>query len=68
LLTRYADFPGAPDLRDDLAKVLRLWGLDLSQLQGRTRAIWSAGFQIFERGPLPVARAFLEIRRLAPLI
>jgi len=31
LLTRYADFPGAPDLRDDLAKVLRLWGLDLSQ-------------------------------------
>jgi hypothetical protein len=44
LLTRYADFPGAPDLRDDLAKILRLWGLDLSQLQGRTRALWSAGF------------------------
>jgi hypothetical protein len=45
LLTRYEDFPGAPDLRDDLAKVLRLWGLDLTQLQGRTRALWSAGFR-----------------------
>jgi hypothetical protein len=45
LLTRYEDFPGAPDLRDDLAKVLRLWGLDRTQLQGRTRALWSAGFR-----------------------
>lgn len=45
LLTRYADFPGAPDLRDDLAKVLRLWGLDPTELQGRTRALWSAGFR-----------------------
>ena len=45
LLTRYEDFPGAQDLRDDLAKVLRLWGLDRNQLQGRTRALWSAGFR-----------------------
>jgi hypothetical protein len=45
LLTRYADFPGAPDLHDDLAKVLRLWGLDQIQLQERTRALWSAGFR-----------------------
>ncbi len=45
LLTRYADFPGAPDLRDDLAKVLRLWGLDQTQLHGRTRALWSTGFR-----------------------
>jgi hypothetical protein len=45
LLTRYADFPGAPDLRDDLAKVLRFWGLNQTQLQGRTRALWSTGFR-----------------------
>ena len=45
LLTRYEDFPGAPDLRDDLAKVLRFWGLDRNQLQQRTRTLWSAGFR-----------------------
>jgi len=27
LFMRYEGFPGAPDLKDDLAKALRLWGL-----------------------------------------
>jgi hypothetical protein len=45
LLMRYDDFPGAADLRDDLERSLRHWGLDRSQLQARTRAIWAAGFR-----------------------
>ena len=52
LLLRYQGFPGAIDLQDDLAKVLRLWGLDREQLQARTRAIWAAGFR-----PAPAAAA-----------
>lgn len=45
LLMRYDGFPGAADLRDDLERALRHWGLDRSQLQHRTRAIWAAGFR-----------------------
>jgi hypothetical protein len=50
LLMRYEGFPGATDLQDDLAKVLRLWGLDRDGLHGRTRQIWAAGFR-----PAPAA-------------
>jgi hypothetical protein len=49
LLMRYEGFPGAPDLKDDLAKALRLWGLSRDQLHLRTRQIWAAGFR-----PAPV--------------
>jgi len=45
LLMRYEGFPGAVDLKDDLAKTLRLWGLSRDQLHARTRAIWAAGFR-----------------------
>ena len=45
LLHRYKGFPGATDLRDDLERLLRLWGLDREQLQQRTRALWAAGFR-----------------------
>ena len=45
LLMRYQGFPGAIDLQEDLAKVLRLWGLDRDQLQQRTRALWAAGYR-----------------------
>ena len=45
LLMRYDGFPGATDLRDDLQRILRLWGLDRDQLQERTRRIWAAGFR-----------------------
>jgi hypothetical protein len=45
LLIRYEGFPGATDLREDLEKLLRLWNLDREGLQGRTRAIWEAGFR-----------------------
>ena len=49
LLMRYEGFPGAPDLKDDLAKALRLWGLSHEQLHQRTRQIWADGFR-----PVPV--------------
>ncbi|MFM7311724.1 MAG: DUF3288 family protein [Cyanobium sp.] len=45
LLMRYEGFPGAGDLRDDLNKVLRLWGLDRERLHQRTRAIWAGGYR-----------------------
>ncbi len=54
LLMRYEGFPGAHDLREDLDKVLRLWGLDRDRLHQRTRAIWAAGYR---PGPAPVAEA-----------
>ena len=45
LLHRYEGFPGAVDLKDDLERVLRLWGLDRTALRDRTRAIWAAGYR-----------------------
>lgn len=45
LLHRYDGFPGAADLRDDLERLLRLWGLERGTLQQRTRAIWAGGFR-----------------------
>ncbi|MFM7287430.1 MAG: DUF3288 family protein [Cyanobium sp.] len=45
LLMRYEGFPGAHDLQEDLAKVLRLWGLSREELHGRTREIWASGFR-----------------------
>ncbi len=45
LLMRYEDFPGGQDLQEDLARVIRLWNLDRTQLHERTRALWSAGFR-----------------------
>ena len=50
LWMRYEAFPGAHDLREDLAKTLRLWGINREELQRRTRAIWAAGYR-----PAPVA-------------
>ena len=49
LLMRYEGFPGAADLKDDLVKALRLWGLSRDQLHLRTRQIWADGFR-----PAPV--------------
>jgi hypothetical protein len=54
LQIRYRGFPGAADIRDDLERVLRLWGLEPDVLHERTRAIWAEGFR---PGPAPVAEA-----------
>ena len=45
LLMRYAGFPGALDLQDDLQKTLRLWGLSRDELNQRCRAIWAGGYR-----------------------
>lgn len=45
LLMRYAGFPGALDLQDDLQKTLRLWGMSRDELNQRCRAIWAAGYR-----------------------
>jgi hypothetical protein len=45
LLHRYRGCPGASDLKDDLERVLRLWGLDQGTLQQRTRALWAGGYR-----------------------
>jgi len=45
LLQRYEGFPGASDLKQDLAKVLRLWKLDRAALEERTRTIWAKGYR-----------------------
>ncbi|MFN7898329.1 MAG: DUF3288 family protein [Synechococcaceae cyanobacterium] len=50
LLMRFEGFPGAQDIRDDLARILRLWKLDRDGLHQRTREIWAAGFR-----PAPAA-------------
>jgi hypothetical protein len=46
LLARYSGFPGAYDVRDDLQRALRHWGLSQDALQARTRAIWQGGYGV----------------------
>jgi len=43
LLSRYAGFPGAFDLQNDLERAIRLWGLSTEELRARTRALWQGG-------------------------
>lgn len=43
LLSRYAGFPGAFDLQNDLERAIRLWGLSMAELRARTRALWQGG-------------------------
>jgi hypothetical protein len=58
LLNRYQGFPGAQDIRDDLVKVLRLWGVSREQLQERTRVLWAAGFRPAPGGGEAVGSGF----------
>ena len=45
LFSRYADFPGADDIRDDLQKCLTLWGLSREELNLKARGIWESGWR-----------------------
>ena len=45
LFSRYAEFPGADDIRDDLQKCLTLWGLSRDDLNSKTREIWRSGWR-----------------------
>ena len=60
LFSRYADFPGAEDIRDDLQKCLALWGLSRDELNLKTRQIWRVagglgrilGLKVLVPGPM----------------
>ncbi|WP_186699956.1 DUF3288 family protein [Cyanobium sp. NS01] len=58
LLMRYEGFPGAQDIQDDLAKVLRFWTLSRAALHERTRAIWAADFRPSPSGGEAVGSGF----------
>ena len=45
LVMRYRDFPGADDIKDDIQKAVRAWGLDLDSLNVRCREIWMSGWR-----------------------
>ena len=45
LLIRYEGFQGADDIKSDMARILKLWGLSHEALNARTRRIWSKGFR-----------------------
>lgn len=58
LLMRHEGFPSAEDLQDDLAKAIRLGGLERDALHGRTRDIWAAEFCPSRRMEEPVGSGF----------
>ena len=45
LFSRYSDFPGAEDIKDDLQKCLTLWKLSRDELNAKTREIWASGWR-----------------------
>ena len=45
LLLRYEGFPGALDIKEDMSKALKLWGLSRETLNVKARTIWEAGFR-----------------------
>ena len=45
LFMRYEDFPGANDLKMDMLKTLKLWGISKEELHIRTREIWKMGYR-----------------------
>lgn len=45
LVMRYRDFPGADDIKEDIQKAVRVWGLDLDSLNVRCREIWMSGWR-----------------------
>ncbi len=45
LLIRYRDFPGVEDLKTDITKIMKLWGLSQDTLYQKTKNIWAKGFR-----------------------
>ena len=45
LFMRYDGFPGAEHLKTDLAKVIKLWGLERDELNSKCREIWASGWR-----------------------
>ena len=45
LLLRYEAFPGAFDLRSDMAKILKLWEITQEELNARVKELWAKGYR-----------------------
>ena len=45
LLIRYEGFQGGEDIKSDMKRILKMWGLSHAALNARTRSIWSKGFR-----------------------
>ena len=45
LFIRYDHFPGAMDLQEDLAQVLKNWGFNREELNKKARSIWTGGYR-----------------------
>ncbi len=58
LLKRYQGFPGVEELKLDLDKTLKLWGMDREQLYSKTRDIWSSGYRPGQKNDEVVGSGF----------
>ncbi len=45
LLNRYNNFPGEPEIQNDLRKVLSFWEISKQDLFLKTQEIWAKGFR-----------------------
>ena len=45
LLIRYKDFPGAHDLKTDMDKAMKHWGLSRDSLNEKARSLWNKGYR-----------------------
>ena len=45
LINRYANFPGEPELKNDLEKILKFWKISKNILFSKTINIWLNGFR-----------------------
>ena len=45
LINRYQNFPGETDLKNDLMKILKFWGISKDSLFSKTRLIWAKDFR-----------------------
>ncbi len=58
LLLRYEDFAGALDLKDDMKKILNLWGFTREILNDKARKIWETGFRPEKKADVAVGSGF----------
>ena len=45
LISRYANFPGEIEIKNDIIKILKFWEITKNDLFAQTRKIWSKGFR-----------------------
>ena len=45
LISRYNNFPGENEIKNDIEKILKFWGISKNQLFTKTKNIWSKSFK-----------------------